>query len=156
MKLAIIAALAHNRVIGNKGTIPWHYPEDLRRFYELTRGHTVIMGRRTFESLACKPLPERRNIIITSKIFRDIETYPSLQDALKNVINEHHVFIIGGSILFEEALPLVDELYLTLINDYYDGDTYFPEYENYIARNFILISKKSHPPLEFIYYQRQQ
>jgi len=107
MKLIIIAAIANNRVIGKNGAVPWHIPEDLARFKQLTMGHTVIMGRRTFESLD-RLLPNRINIVITSGVINGVHCFPSLDFALQALRNEKEVYIIGGGRLYAEALKYAD------------------------------------------------
>jgi dihydrofolate reductase len=155
MRLIIIAAIARNRVIGKNGKIPWHIPEDLLRFKRLTTGHPVIMGRKTFNSLD-KPLPNRLNIVITSKVINGVRTYPSLEFALSALKNEPEVFVIGGGKLFIEAIKLADELHLTLIDKDVDGDTYFPPYENFVRSNFQLVKEKRHSGFSFLDYVRRK
>ncbi len=122
--IALIAAFSLNHVIGRNGTLPWDLPEDLRRFRELTTGHTVIMGRKTYESIG-RPLPNRVNIVVnTTQDFAGCLSARSLLDALEMARGD--AFVIGGSSLFNEALPLADRLYLTLIDRTIEGDTYFP------------------------------
>lgn len=136
----MIAALAENRVIGNKGKLPWHIPEDIKRFKELTKGHVVIMGRKTFESIG-RPLANRVNIIIT----RDVNFKPpgasishSLQEAIDNsqsVIRNsqlpNEIFIIGGGQIYEQAIKFADKLYLTIVKGNFEGDTFFPDYTDF-------------------------
>ena len=135
MKIALIAALTRKRVIGKDGKLPWHISEDLKRFRALTTGHAVIMGRTTFESLG-RPLPNRRNVVITSHTLRGVETYRSLPDALKALAGEERVFIIGGGQLFARAIDLADELFLTIVMKDFPGDTFFPPYEHLLGKQF--------------------
>ena len=135
MKIALIAALTRDRVIGKDGKLPWHIPDDLKRFRRLTTGHAVVMGRKTFEALG-KPLPQRRNIVITSRQIPGIETYRSLPNALKALAGEERIFIIGGGQLFAQALEVADELFLTIVDSSADGDTFFPPYEHLIGTRF--------------------
>ena len=155
MKLIIIAAIAHNRVIGKKGTIPWHIPEDLARFKQLTIGHTVIMGRKTYDSLD-RPFPNRVNIVISSRIINGVKSYPSLDFALQALNNEKEVFVIGGGRLFADALKLADELRLTLVDREVDGDTFFPPYEDYLRKNFKLIHQVENSGFSFVDYVRKR
>src|SRR3989338_9773175 len=107
MILSLIAALGSNRVIGDHNTLPWHLPADLQHFKDLTKGHTVIMGRKTYYSIG-RPLPKRRNIVVTRQGGRAIpgcEIAGSLGDAIKLVQDEKEVFVIGGAQIFEQALP---------------------------------------------------
>ncbi len=154
MKLIIIAAIARNRVIGKNGKLPWHIPEDLARFKQLTTGHTVIMGRKTFDSLD-KPFPNRVNIVITSNVINGVKSYPSLEFALQALNNEKEVFVIGGGRLFADALKFADELRLTLVDRDVDGDTFFPAYEDYLRKNFQLIDQEYNIGFSFVYYVRK-
>lgn len=155
MKLIIIAAIARNRAIGKKGKIPWHIPEDLQRFKRITTGHPVIMGRKTFNSLE-RPLPNRLNIVITSKVINGIKTYPSLEFALQSLKNEPEVFIIGGGQLFAKAIKLADELRLTIVEKNVEGDTFFPPYEDIAKNNFHLLKEEHHSGYTFLDYVRKK
>lgn len=128
--LAIIVCVAKNNAIGLNGGMIYHQRADLKRFKELTTGHTVVMGRLTFESLPKGALPNRRNIVLTrgERSFPNTEVFPSLQEALKHCGEEERVFVIGGSSVYGESLPLADELYLTLVDDIpAEADTFFPQ-----------------------------
>jgi len=131
MKISIIAAVAENNAIGKNGYMPWDIPLDLKFFQQTTLGKTVIMGRRTFESLKLSPLKNRRNIVVSSKIYHkpsNIEISNSLINALSLCENEEEVFIIGGAQLYNEAMKIADRLYITHIPlSYEDADTFFPE-----------------------------
>ncbi|MEZ4287451.1 MAG: dihydrofolate reductase [Polyangiales bacterium] len=127
-ELAIIVAMANRRVIGNLGGLPWHIPEDLKHFRETTMGHAIIMGRTTHQSIG-KALPGRRNIVLSSKAatrFIGCETATSLQSAI-SIAREHDYcpFVIGGSSVFDEALPECTVLYITEIKRDFPGDTFF-------------------------------
>ena len=154
MKLIIIAAIARNRVIGKNGKLPWHIPEDLIRFKQLTVGHTVVMGRKTFDSLD-NPLPNRTNIVITSRVINGVKSFPSLEFALQALKNEKEVFVIGGGRVYADALKLADELRLTLVDRDVDGDTYFPPYQDILQRNFRLIKEERGAGLTFAHYIRK-
>ena len=136
-KISIIVALAKNRAIGKNGDLIWHLSNDLKHFKEVTSGHTVIMGYKTYASLpGQKPLPKRRNIIISSHLKdtpEGFEVANSIIDAMKMVFNEEEVFIIGGGMIYEQFLPMADKLYLTKIDKDFDADTFFPiiNYDNY-------------------------
>lgn len=130
--VSIIVAKSKNNVIGSNGSIPWSVPKDLKYFKELTEGNTVIMGRKTYESLPenKKPLPNRINIVIT----RDSNfkangciVVGSLEEALLKADNKNDTFIIGGGEIYKQALNFVDKIYITEINEEFVGDTYFPE-----------------------------
>jgi dihydrofolate reductase len=129
MVVSIIAAMSSNRVIGRTGTIPWHIPQDMRNFRELTTGHALIMGRKTFESIG-RPLPGRINIIVTRQTDYAVTgalTAPSLGEALRLAEPAAEVFICGGGEIYRQALPVADRIYLTEINEAVSGDATFPE-----------------------------
>jgi dihydrofolate reductase len=129
-KIIIIVALAENRVIGDKNKLPWHIPEDLKRFKAITEGHTVIMGRKTFESIG-RPLSDRFNIVLSSKMQSNaVKVARSLEDAFDAVpYDETQVFIIGGGQVYEEALQMADLMFLTIVAGNYKGDAYFPDFD---------------------------
>ncbi len=127
--LSIVVAHGSNQVIGSGGRLPWSLPSDLRRFRALTIGHTVLMGRKTFESLpaAHRPLRERRNLVISSNPgFRpeDVEVHRSLDSALAAC--GHDCFVIGGGAIYAQAMPLADRIYATQVEASPRGDTFFP------------------------------
>lgn len=129
MEISIIVAIAENGVIGGGNKLLWNIPDDLKRFKRVTSGHSVIMGRKTFESIG-KPLPNRRNIVITrNPEFRaeGIEVADSLNVALGLTKTEGEVFVIGGGEIYRQALPMAKKLYITRVHAKYEGDTYFPE-----------------------------
>ncbi len=129
--LSIIVCIAQNNAIGLNGKMIYHQRADLRRFRQLTTGHTVIMGRRTYESLPKGALPNRRNIVLTrsAQTFAGCETYASLQEALDHCTPDEQVFVMGGSSVYNEALPLADMLNLTLVHHTpAEADTFFPEF----------------------------
>jgi dihydrofolate reductase len=131
--ISLVAAMARNRVIGAGNRLPWHLPEDLKRFKRLTMGAPVIMGRKTHESIleqAGKALPGRRNIVVTRQPgarWDGCEVAGSLDAALAAARDAPEVFVIGGAELYRLALPRADRLYLTLLDAAYPGDTLFPE-----------------------------
>ena len=130
-RVYLVAAVAANGVIGVDGRLPWQLPEDLKHFKKLTLGHPVIMGRRTWESLG-KALPGRENIVVTRQTgyeAPDAAVANSLQGALALCAGESVAFVIGGTSLFEESLPVADGLVLTEIHRDYPGDTWFPRYD---------------------------
>jgi dihydrofolate reductase len=154
MKLIIIAAIARNRVIGKDGKLPWHIPEDLARFKQLTIGHTVIMGRKTFDSLG-HPLPYRTNIVITSRVINGVKSFPSLEFALEALKNETEVFVIGGGRVYADALKYADELRLTMVEKEVAGDTFFPPYQEILQRNFRLMQQEQSMGVTFLHYVRK-
>ena len=129
----MIAAVAQNRAIGNNNELIYWLPDDLKRFKQLTSGHTIIMGSNTFRSLPKGALPNRRNIVLSRKkiAFPGAEVFSSLEDALKSCNNEDIVYIIGGEQLYSYAMPLADELYLTEVNNIPEAaDAFFPEWKD--------------------------
>jgi dihydrofolate reductase len=131
MKLALIAAMTDQHVIGKDGRLPWSLPEDLKHFKALTLGHPLIMGRKTWDSLPFKPLPGRPNLVLS----RDpqfkaegAQVFSSLKAAVGELAASYPLaFVIGGEALFREALPLAERLCLTLVHHPFEGDTYFPQ-----------------------------
>ena len=144
--IAAIAAFDENRVLGYQGHMPWHIPDDLRRFQNLTLGQSVVMGRKTYESIG-KPLPGRVNYILSStKAYEEegIIMVSSLQEALRDSRQRRiHLYIGGGAKLYEEALPLCDFLYLTKIHHRYQGDTFFPFFNP--KDYFLLLERRVSP-----------
>ena len=116
----ILVAVTPEGIIGKDNSIPWHYSADLKRFKRLTLGKTVIMGRRTWESLPVKPLPDRRNIVITRTSLDDVECFPSIDDALATC--EGDVWFIGGAGIYQEALGKADIIDMTLVPDNISGE----------------------------------
>ncbi len=124
--------MSPHRAIGAHGTLPWHIPEDLARFKQLTWGHTVLMGRKTYASLPHGALPGRRNIVLSQTITElpGCEVYRSLEEGLSHVSNEEEVFVMGGASVYREALPLATHLYITLVdNEPEAADTFFPNFD---------------------------
>ena len=129
MKISLIVAVAENGIIGTGGTMPWHITEDFRHFKEVTLGHSVIMGRKTYESIG-RPLPRRRNIVITRNAelrFEGCEMATSLEAALAMCEGEEEVFVIGGGEIYRQAMPLAHKLYITHVGVRAEGDTRFPD-----------------------------
>ena len=127
--LSIIVAMASNQAIGYRNALPWHLPADLAHFKALTTGHSIIMGRRTFQSLPNGALPNRRNIVVSTTISHidGCEVYSSLADAIDHCQTEKEVFIIGGERLYREALPYVSTLYITHVEQLpVHADAFFP------------------------------
>jgi len=133
MRMSIIAAVAENGVIGRGGKLPWHLSDDLRRFKRLTMGHTIVMGRRTWESIG-RPLPGRRTIVVSRQPryrvdTQGVEVAVRLEDALRiaETAGEDELFIVGGAELYRAALPLADRIHLTRVHAEINGDTRFPD-----------------------------
>lgn len=130
-RLALIVAQAENRVIGLNNEMPWHLPEDLQYFKQVTLGKPIIMGRKTFESIG-RPLPGRTNIVITRQTdwrADGAEVVGSLDEAIKKASQEkpEEIMVIGGAQIYEASLPLADRVYLTQVHQAFEGDTCFPE-----------------------------
>jgi dihydrofolate reductase len=157
MKIALIVAISENGIIGDKGKIPWHISNDLKRFKRLTMGHPIIMGRKTYESIG-KPLPGRTNIVLTqSPNFTapsEVLIFASLNAALDHcrTQNAESAFIIGGNKVYEAALPLTDKLFITEVHQHINGDTNFPDYDR---AEWIEIAREDKPECSFIEYVRQ-
>lgn len=132
MRINIIAAVAGNRAIGRDNKLIYWLPDDLKRFKALTTGHTIIMGRKTFESLPKGALPNRRNVVLSSNGSLSLpgcECFTSLRSALESCSPDEDVYIIGGASVYEQALAVADRLCLTEIDDIpEDADAFFPEY----------------------------
>lgn len=130
MKVSAVVAASENGIIGRDGGLPWHVSSDLKLFKEITLGKPVIMGRRTWESLPRKPLPGRRNVVITrNKTYKaeGAEVAASIDEALALCAGEEEVSIIGGGQVYADAMGRTDRVYLTRIHMSVDGDTYLPE-----------------------------
>lgn len=150
--ISIIVAVAENGVIGCKNRITWHISEDLKRFKRITSGHPVVMGRKTFESLERRPLPNRTNVVITRDPLyaESVETgnnlvvVHSLEEAIARFPSTEEVFIIGGGEIYRQAMPLADKLYLTRIGlKPEEGDTYFPFIDT--ENEWRLVWQENHP-----------
>ena len=131
--IAVIVAMDQNNGIGFHGDMPWHLSADLKRFKQLTMGHPVIMGRRTFESIPGGPLKGRRNIVITRNTDfhpKGAEVVSSPDAALALCRDAETVFIIGGGQLYQQMFPLADTLYITLIHHVFEADTRFPDFSS--------------------------
>jgi len=134
MRINIIAAVAKNRAIGFENKLIYWLPNDLKRFKALTTGHTVVMGRKTFESLPKGALPNRRNVVLsrTTKELTGCDVYPSLEEALKSCKADEDIYIIGGARVYEQALPFADRLCLTEVDDTpKEADAFFPSYSDW-------------------------
>jgi dihydrofolate reductase len=156
MIISLIAAVAENRVIGHKNSIPWNIPSDQKRFREITMGHPIILGRKTYEIIG-RPLPGRKNIVLTRN-----RNYPAegiivahdIQSAFAAGGDVDEVFICGGGMVFQEFISLADRVYLTLIHRKYEGDVFFPE----IPLDFVEVGKEEiadTPPYSFVIYERK-
>lgn len=158
MEKIIIVAVSENGVIGKDGDIPWHYPEDLKHFKEKTTSHSVIMGRKTYFSLPknYRPLPNRKNIVLSRsdpELPDEVELANSLEEAW-GIAEEFSdkTFIIGGANIYEQTLDKADKIVLTRIHEEYEGDTYFPDWEE---ENWQEVERQDKEELSFIEYKRK-
>jgi dihydrofolate reductase len=130
MTISIIAAIDENNVLGKDNKLIWHLPADLQHFKELTSGHHIIMGRKTWESIGKKPLPNRTSIVITRDKNYKAEgcmLVHSLDEALAAVKNDEEVFVIGGAEIYKQAMEKATKMYITRVHHAFQGDTFFPE-----------------------------
>ncbi|MEO1021820.1 MAG: dihydrofolate reductase [Bacteroidota bacterium] len=154
MILTIVVAHDPNMVIGKEGGLPWKYPEDLKHFKETTMGGTMIMGRGVWEELGEKPLPGRTNIVLSgSRTYENVATFKSLEEALESA-NTEEVFIIGGGILYRQAITMADRMIVTLVRKQHRGDTFFPDYREEIGVIWKEVSRRESDELVFLEYER--
>ena len=157
--IKIIVAMSKNRVIGNNNELIWKLSSDLKRFKELTTGHSVVMGRKTYESIG-KPLPNRRNIIITRNLEYSVdgcEIVSSLEEAL--LLTNNDCFIIGGGEIYNQSIKLADKIYLTMVHKEFEGDTTFPELDKEwvkMSRKDFEADEKNEYNYSFIEYDRYE
>lgn len=154
--IALIAAYGENQVIGKNNSLPWHLPNDLKHFKELTIGKTIVMGRTTYESIG-RPLPNRKNVVLThnpSFTAKGVEVVHQIDD----VLALGNVMIIGGASIYKQFLPYVTDLYITEIHHAFQGDTFFP---NWDKKNYRLIDiqkgtvdEKNIYPHTFLHYKK--
>lgn len=147
MKVSLIVAVDQKNGIGKNNQLPWHLPADLQHFKKITTGFPIIMGRKTYDSIG-KPLPNRRNIVISrqeSLQISGVEICESLQNAISRCKDEEEVFIIGGAQIFEQALNLADSIYLTIIQNNFEADTFFPEFDKNLWKESL---NEAHEPDE--------
>ncbi len=159
----LIAAVAENNlVIGDGLNLPWHIPEDLRRFKRLTLGKPLVMGRETYDAIIHqfgKPLGDRRTIVLTGNPDRPglegVETYTSIDDVMVALSEEPVIYIGGGGTVYEQFLPMATTLELTLVDGDHEGDTHFPRFEHLIDSTFELVFEARHPGFRFVTYRRK-
>ena len=162
-KISLIAAVAPGGIIGFENKMPWHLPRDLRYFKKTTLGHPIIMGRKTFESLNCKALPQRRNIVVTRNHkykAPGCEIVYSLNEAINLSGNVKKIFIIGGGQLYASAISLADEIHLTRIEnknqtgellELFKGDAFFPEIDPKVWKE---VEREDHEGFSFVVYKK--
>lgn len=155
--VSLIAAVAKNGVIGTKNDLPWNLPEDLKRFRELTAGKTVIMGRKTFDSIFArlgKALPNRTNIVITRQTDIKMPEGVIVQSSIEDALRSHggsDVFVIGGGEIYRQTIELADTLYITHVEKEVEGDTRFPKID---PKKWRLVSDEKHDGYTFAAYKR--
>jgi len=162
-KISIIAAVSDNYAIGKSNNLPWHLPADLKHFRQLTTGHAIVMGKRTFESLSQGPLPNRKNIVLTSVMSEGVnEGYfeaDSFEDAIYLCEHEEIIFIIGGATVYKQCIDKVDSMYITWVHSDFVADIYFPEidFEQWIevSREDFPADEKNPYPYSFVEYNRK-
>lgn len=165
VRVSLIAAVAANGVIGADGGMPWHFPADMRHFKETTTGHPVIMGRRTYESIASDiggPLPGRTNVVLSRSnpdLPDGVIVGGSVEEALAAARADavergvDTVYVAGGGAVYEQFLPLADELVLTEIHDSHEGDTEFPEFDR---DAWVEVGREEHDAFDFVVYERRE
>ncbi|MEO8218922.1 MAG: dihydrofolate reductase [Acidobacteriota bacterium] len=162
MSLSIIVAVSENGVIGRDGGLPWHLADDLKLFKEFTIGHTLLMGRRTFDEVG-KPLPGRTTILITRQAdycTPGVLIAHSLEEALEMAPGDEEVFVVGGSEIYAQTLPQATRLYLTLVRAEVQGDTRFPEFDlgewTEISRREFAADSRNDFPFTFRLFERSR
>ena len=163
MTVSLIWAMADNRVIGIENRLPWKLPADMRWFRQQTLGKPIVMGRLTFESFGARPLPGRRNLIVSrNPDYRaeGAEVFDSLPAALAAAEDDAEVMVIGGASLYAQALPLADRLYLTLVHAKVEGDAYFPDFDmgewREVERLDHAADEKNPHPCSFVILERRR
>lgn len=164
--ISILVAYDQNHVIGKQNDLPWYLPADLKRFKRLTVGHSVLMGRKTFESIIRRlggPLPDRNNVVLTRDVkfqYDGVTIVNDLDTALMMTQPEGEVFVIGGAEVFRQCLPLTDKLYVTEVQAAVDGDVFFPEVDgaewDETAREEHQADEKNLYAYDFVIYERKQ
>ncbi len=159
MDITIIVAVAENNAIGKNNDLLWHISGDLKRFKEITTGHTIIMGRKTYLSLPKRPLPNRRSVVITDipkECIPEVEIAYSIEDALSIADKEKENFIIGGGMVYKQFLPIANKIYLTVVHKSYDADVFFPEID---YSEWEITDKEEHlehnPPFSYLTLKRK-
>jgi dihydrofolate reductase len=158
--ITIVVAIAQNHAIGKDNQLLWNLPKDLKHFKDITTGHTVIMGRKTYDSVG-KPLPKRRNIIITRQniTIDGCEVVSSIEDALALCADEEEVFVVGGAEIYRQSMHLVNRIYLTIVKKDFEADSFFPPINekewNTVAQENFEPDEKNNLPFSFITLERR-
>ncbi len=157
--VTIVVAISQNHAIGKNNQLLWNLPRDLKHFKDITTGHTVIMGRKTYDSVG-KPLPKRRNIIITRQniTIEGCEVVSSIEDALALCADEEEVFVVGGAEIYRQAMHLVNRIYLTIVKKDFEADSFFPPIDEKewktVAQEDFEPDEKNPLPFSFITLER--
>lgn len=153
--MTIIAAMSKDRVVGKNNRMPWHISEESKHFRKTTTGHTILMGRKTFESVGGKPLPKRPHVIVSRSMPETdgVAVCRSLEEGLKKAASYgHEVFICGGVEIYKQTLPLADRMILSYVEGDYDGDAYFPLFDESVWH---VTKKDVRPEFTVVYYERK-
>ena len=160
--ISIIVAIAENNAIGKNNELLWKLSDDLKRFKKITTGHTVIMGRRTFKSLPAGALPNRKNLVISDisgEVFENCQMAYSIEEVLAICDEKEEAFVIGGGMIYKQFLPHARKLYLTVVHEEFEADTFFPEINydewNETSRQNYSISEKNQFPHSFVVLERK-
>lgn len=150
-----VVAMGRNRAIGKDNKLPWHFPEDLKYFKKLTTGSTVIMGRKTYESIG-RPLPNRENFVLSRSpgSAPGVHFFTSFEDALK-ALKTPEAYVIGGAELYRQTLDKVHGIYMSRIDETYEGDAFYPEIPDSFEEIEIELLKEDHPRIEAVFYEKK-
>jgi len=161
MILSIIAAMDRNRLIGNNNALPWHLPADFAHFKKITMGKPILMGRKTYDSIG-RPLPGRLNIVLTRSEnlqIEGVEVVTSFQDAKKLLSESQELMVIGGSGIYQLLLNEVDRIYLTIVDETFEGDAWFPELDmqqwQQVEKVEYPADEKNHNAMQFVTLHRK-
>jgi dihydrofolate reductase len=161
-QISIIVAIAEDYGIGKDNKLLWHISDDLKHFKQITMGHTVVMGKRTFESLPIRPLPKRKNIVITdvpNEVIERCEMAYSISEAVEKMDSDHENFIIGGASIYRQFFNLADKLYITKVFTKPEADTFFPEINDsewtLIEKSETFTDTNNGLSFEFLYFSRK-
>jgi len=156
MNVIIIAAMTkEKRVIGKDNKLPWDIPEEMKQFRAFTKGQAVIMGRRTFESIGSKPLPNRNNIVISSSLQEQegVDVCRSIEEGIEKAKSYgNDIFMLGGSTIYKQSFQYADKMYLSFVKKEYEGDTFFPEFDE---SEWTVEKREDHEEFEFVVYSKK-
>ncbi len=154
MKVSIIAAMSKNRVIGKENRLPWHISDDLKNFKRLTTGNTIIMGRKTFESIG-RPLPNRNNIVISASMssIPGIDVCKTVDEGIAKAKSYgKEIFVIGGAQIYGQMIPFAEKMYISHVKAEHEGDVFFPEFDK---NEWEIERKEDYPEFELVVYVRK-